>query len=231
MKIVGASEDDLKLLIAKRFVLSFDSGVIVIKHWRMHNTLSKQRYHETQYLDEKAMLKIKNNGSYSLTDGKAVDDSHLVGMFERRTSGEQAENADLDLDLGLDKDLGIDKDLDTEEVMSSCDNATPDTEIIKRIIDYLNTRCGTNYHHSTKNTQKHIRARFADGFTEEDFYTVIDKKAMQWIGDKKMEQYLRPDTLFGTKFESYLNQVVATASVVNNKSYERADGSIDWSKV
>ena len=55
MKIVSASEDDLKLLIMKKFVLAFDGGVIVIKHWRMHNTLSQNRYHETQYLDEKSL--------------------------------------------------------------------------------------------------------------------------------------------------------------------------------
>jgi hypothetical protein len=64
MRIIGASDDDLRLLIAKRFLLTFDDGVLVIKHWRMHNTLSKQRYHETQYLDEKSMLKLKKNGSY-----------------------------------------------------------------------------------------------------------------------------------------------------------------------
>ena len=51
-----SSIDDLKVLLAKRFILQFENGVIVIKHWRMHNTLGKQRYHETQYLDEKSML-------------------------------------------------------------------------------------------------------------------------------------------------------------------------------
>ena len=70
MKIVSASEDDLKLLIMKKFVLAFDGGVIVIKHWRMHNTLSQNRYHETQYLDEKSLLKIKQNGSYSFEKGE-----------------------------------------------------------------------------------------------------------------------------------------------------------------
>ena len=106
-KIIGASSDDLNILIAKRFVLTFDNGVIVIKHWRMHNTLSKQRYHETQYLDEKSMLKLKENGAYSLSDGMHIDDTKLLEMYKRRTSGEQVENADLDLDLGLDIDLDL----------------------------------------------------------------------------------------------------------------------------
>lgn len=114
MRLIGSNDDDLKLLIAKRFILVFDNGVIVIKHWRMHNTLSKHRYHETQYLDEKETLKIKDNGSYSLTKGKPVNDSHLLEMFDRRTSGEQAENADLD--LGLDKDIDIDLKIEKENI-------------------------------------------------------------------------------------------------------------------
>lgn len=65
MRMMGASDDDLKLLIAKRFVLCFESGVIVIKHWRMHNLLRKDRYNPTQYEEEKAMLSVENNGAYT----------------------------------------------------------------------------------------------------------------------------------------------------------------------
>lgn len=64
-RTIGASEDDLKLLIAKRFVLCFETGVIVIKHWRMHNALRADRHKPTQYQEEFAMLKIKENGAYS----------------------------------------------------------------------------------------------------------------------------------------------------------------------
>ena len=64
-RTVGASEDDLKLLIAKRFVIGFDSGVIVIKHWKMHNTLRKDRYNPTQYQEELQMLALKENNSYT----------------------------------------------------------------------------------------------------------------------------------------------------------------------
>jgi hypothetical protein len=65
MRMMGASEDDLKLLIAKRFILCFENGVIVIKHWRMHNLLRKDRYNPTQYAEEKAMLTVKSDGSYT----------------------------------------------------------------------------------------------------------------------------------------------------------------------
>ena len=64
-RMIGASEDDLKLLLAKRFVLGFDSGVIVIKHWRMHNLLRKDRYNPTQYQEEFHSLGLKDNGAYT----------------------------------------------------------------------------------------------------------------------------------------------------------------------
>ena len=118
MKIVGSNEDDLKLLIAKRFLLKFDDGVIVIKHWRMHNTLSQNRYHETQYLDEKSLLKLKKNGAYSFDDGDNIDDSKLVGAKDkydknhRLTDGLQSADSGLGLDKGLDSDQGLGKDLD-----------------------------------------------------------------------------------------------------------------------
>ena len=89
---VGASEDDLKLLIAKRFVLIFEDGVIVIKHWRIHNTLSANRYKETTYIENKSMLKIKSNNAYTLDDGRVIDDTHLVEMGKRQVVDEQKTN-------------------------------------------------------------------------------------------------------------------------------------------
>lgn len=67
MRIVGASEDDMKLLILKKFVLVFESGVIVIKHWRMHNLLRHDRYHPTQYQDEYKLLTLDDENNYHMT--------------------------------------------------------------------------------------------------------------------------------------------------------------------
>ena len=71
-RMIGASDDDLKLLIAKRFLLVFETGVMVIKHWRMHNLLRKDRYSPTQYQEEYQRLKIKANGSYTETTGNQL---------------------------------------------------------------------------------------------------------------------------------------------------------------
>ncbi len=71
-RMLGASDDDCKLLVMKRFVLPFESGVIVIKHWRMHNLLRKDRYKPTEYIEEKSMLKIKENGAYTFDEEQGI---------------------------------------------------------------------------------------------------------------------------------------------------------------
>lgn len=72
------------------------------------------------------------------------------------------------------------------------------------IIDYLNSRCGTNFRPQTKKTQQLVKARMNEGYGVDDFKAVIDRKASDWKNDPKMCTYLRPETLFGNKFESYL---------------------------
>ena len=71
-RIVGGSDDDLKLLLMKKFIISFDGGIIVIKHWRMHNYLRKDRYTPTVYQDEFAMLSVKENGAYTLEKSNGI---------------------------------------------------------------------------------------------------------------------------------------------------------------
>lgn len=80
------------------------------------------------------------------------------------------------------------------------------SESIVEIVEYLNEKAGTHYRSTTPKTQRLIKSRLAEGFTVDDFKTVIDKKCADWLGDGDMVQYLRPDTLFSTKFEGYLNQ-------------------------
>lgn len=75
----------------------------------------------------------------------------------------------------------------------------------EEIIGHLNQRAGTNYKASTANTRKLVKARLKEGFTVDEFKTVIDKKCADWLNNRDMAQYLRPETLFGPKFESYLN--------------------------
>lgn len=78
-------------------------------------------------------------------------------------------------------------------------------DVYKDIINYLNTICNKNYKYTTKKNQTLIHARCEEGFKLDDFHKVIDVKTREWLGTE-MEKYLRPETLFGTKFEGYLNQ-------------------------
>jgi predicted phage replisome organizer/uncharacterized phage protein (TIGR02220 family) len=79
-------------------------------------------------------------------------------------------------------------------------------DIYIEVIAYLNEKANTNYKWQCKDTQRHINARLNDDFTVDDFKKVVDIKCSDWLGDAKMSKFLRPSTLFGTKFESYLNQ-------------------------
>lgn len=81
MRQVGASQDDLNLLLVKRFILAFDSGVIVIKHWRIHNYIQKDRYKESKYIEEKSTLMIDEKGAYTecIQDGYKVDTQVRLG--------------------------------------------------------------------------------------------------------------------------------------------------------
>ena len=80
MRQCGASEDDMRVLIAKRFLLVFDSGVIVIKHWRINNYLRSDRYAETKYIDEKHELNIEPNGAYKMNKTATLSTESYIGI-------------------------------------------------------------------------------------------------------------------------------------------------------
>lgn len=147
--LIGASEDDLKLLIAKRFILTFEDGVIVIKHWRMHNTLSTNRYRETVYLDNKSMMKLKPNGAYTLGEnGVPLDDSKLIEKSNRQVRRAiDAQKTHSDIGLGLDIDLDIDKDKGLEEIKEKVKKEKSevvyypeDEKLNKAFLDFIDMR-------------------------------------------------------------------------------------------
>lgn len=89
-----------------------------------------------------------------------------------------------------------------------------DINIYSEIIAYFNSKANTSYKSTTKKTQGLIKSRILEGFTKEDFFKVIDTKIHEWI-NSDMQKYLRPETLFGNKFESYLNQKAIERKVPN----------------
>ena len=91
------------------------------------------------------------------------------------------------------------------DINNLTDNLLNNKEIYIAVVDYLNRKAGTHYRASSKTTQQHINARLAEGFKQEDFLRVVDNMWTAWKGTE-WEQYMRPSTLFGSKFENYLNR-------------------------
>ena len=104
-KMCGASDDDFKLLIVKSFIILFDSGIIVIKHWKMHNYIQADRYRPTDYVEEKSMLGIKSNKAYTLDVSKMDTECIQNGYIGKDSIGK----------VSIDKD-SIDKDSKVESV-------------------------------------------------------------------------------------------------------------------
>ena len=192
MRDVRATEDDLKILLAKSFLIEFDGSVYVIKHWWLHNTLRSDRYVATTYTDEKSMLTVKENKAYTLSGNQMATKWQPLG------------NADIDKDIDIDKVY----------INNNIYNVT-----IAEIIEYLNLKLNSKYTTKNKQTNKHIKARIDEGHTVEEFKTVIDNMVAKWGNDTKMSQYLRPETLFGNKFESYLNLKVVTQEQSNTNKW------------
>lgn len=136
------------------------------------------------------------------------------------------------LENAKDKNTGlrIQEKSTKEEVYSRAepDSAAHYSAEIESVVDYLNQKAAKHYKSKTNKTRQLIRARFKEGFTLDDFKTVIDKKCSQWLNDAKMDAYLRPETLFGTKFEGYLNEKVQGRPVEPQHAkpyyYEKVDG-------
>lgn len=185
MRQCGSSQDDMLALIQKRYILDCGDGVIVIKHWRMNNYLQKDRFKETTYVKEKELLTIDKNGAYTEKNKACIQDVYTgkdsIGKYS------------------IDNNISIPQVADAENSQTEAKS-----NIYERIISYLNEKSGKHFRIGNEVKVK-IDARINSGATEEDFYKVIDNKCSQWLNDPKMNEYLRPITLFGNKFDSYLN--------------------------
>lgn len=124
MRTIGANEDDIKLLITKRFVLVFDSGVIVIKHWRMHNTIQNDRYHPTDYQEEFKQLALKDNKSYT------KNDSGNILETDWKQNGNSLET---EISIGLDKNR-LDKNSVLNNTYTSFAPQSDDSDADGRVI-------------------------------------------------------------------------------------------------
>lgn len=194
LRIIGASDDDLKLLLAKQYLFRFESGVVVIKDWKIHNYIKSDRYKPSMH-PERELLTITANKEYSLINSDVNEMEPKCIQNGTKMEPKCIQNGTVGkVRLGKVR-------LGKNNILSS------KHDFADEIIQYLNMRTGAKYKSSTSKTKQLINARVNEGFTVDDFKTVIDKKCVEWAGTE-FEKFLRPNTLFGTKFESYLNQNV-----------------------
>lgn len=175
----------LALQTFKRYgMIEVDNEAVRIKNWETHQNIDGMERVREQNRLRKQKQREKQ---------KTLEIGHVTSRDSHAT--------DIDKDI----DIEIDKEKDINTLSGKPDNPSlPYQEIIQ----YLNNAAGTKYKHSTKKTQSLIRARFNEGFATDDFKRVIDNKIATWLKDPNMVKYLRPETLFGTKFEGYLNEKV-----------------------
>lgn len=183
MRQTNATEDDLRVLVSKGFVRILNEDLVtVIMDWDENNYIRGDRKRKSIYNDLLLQMRACQSSVGQLPDKCQSSDSIGKDRIGKDRIGEGR--------------LSEDKYIVSET----------DTEAITEIINYLNEMTGQKYKTSSKKTKSLIRARMNEGFTVDDFKTVIYKKTKEWRGTDNAK-YLRPETLFGTKFESYLNQL------------------------
>lgn len=187
----GYSKDSIENLI-DRFekvhkVLRFskETKEILLLNWSKYNWTSSEKFRKPL---AKEIESVKN------LDFRAF----LVDVFE---------NKDEEDTVSIPYEYPMDTSVTDIYINTNNTNNISYIDIYKEVVNYLNMILDSNYKYTTKKTQDCIKARLNEGFTVDDFKTVIDKKAKEWLGTD-MERYLRPETLFGNKFEGYLNQTI-----------------------
>ena len=166
-RMIGATNDDAKILIAKNFVIPFDSGIVAIKHWKIHNCIRKDRKKETAYPDEMSMLEEKENGAYTLR----ADIKEIVTDVCLPCDSQVTDNCQHRLDKVI-----IDKDIIEEYIGISGDKKNQEKIDYQLVADMYNDTC-VSFPRLTKLSEtrkKAIKARL-HSYSIEDFKTLFKK--------------------------------------------------------
>lgn len=226
-RMVGASDDDVKILIAKRFILIFESGIIVIKHWKMHNYIQSDRYRPTDYIDEKSKLELKNNKSYTFKNDNVynLDTESVQDVSVGKVR------------IGKDR-LGKVREEEVREEISS-------TKVdYRRILNSFNSICISfpKVQKLSDARKKAIKARFNTGYTYDDFdklFTLTENSSfLKGNNEKKWQatfDWLIKDAniakvLDGNYNDKGIIEPASTASYDWKKYAEKARGPLIYKK-
>lgn len=198
IRSIGAQHDSLSELCRRGYVLLFASGIVVVTAWLIHNTIKNDRYKQTIHQKEKNKLLIEPRTLYSPMDPECFQNGSEMDP-------ERIHNKIKQTNVNKGK----------EDMSASAKPNGPSSIPYSEIVEYLNTRIGSSYRPTANATMKLIKNRWDEGYRLDDFYHVIDNMYREWGNDNKMRVYLRPQTLFGTKFESYLNRLATSGKETN----------------
>ena len=193
VRMIGASEDSLGLLVIKQFIKPLNQDMVYfITDFNEQNKIRPDRHKPSIHRDLAIQqLGLEVDGSRLVEPGKVV----LEFFDESQTSDGQVTDK-------CPHSIG----------KYSIGKGSIDNIPYKEIIDYLNSKTGKKYRDNVQKNKSLIKARWSEGYRLEDFKQVIDNMVKDWSGTK-YAKYLRPETLFGTKFDGYLNQ----GNVVNRE--------------
>ena len=190
IRMIGCSEDDLKVLVAKSFIIVLNEDLVsFITDWTEHNSIRPDRKIDSIYKD----LLLQIPGIETVMKRQRTDVKKLIN--KAMDSGWTADGQPMDsigkVRLGKVSLKNIIVEVDTIPYLE--------------IVNYLNLKASTKYKATGNKTKDCIKARYNEKFTLEDFKKVIDIKTKEWL-KTEWEKFLRPETLFSNKFEGYLNQ-------------------------
>lgn len=209
MRMIGAKDDDMKVLAAKQFVIPFESGVVVIKDWKIHNYIQNDRY-KPSTLPERNLLNIQKDKTYTLKGDVSRMDTECIQTVS----------------IGKDRLGKVREGKDSIDTLCHVTHDDMDKSHFE-IIEYLNLKTGSKFKPTTKPYVQAIRSRLKEGYTVDDFKTVIDKKCREWQGTK-LEKYLTPKTLFApSHFDTYLNSNEMAAMTDTERKVAELNALID----
>lgn len=216
-----------------------------IEWWVRHNEANETNFHDGKYWTYNSREAFSRLFGFMSSDAikralkKLIDNGYIeVGEFNdspfdrtqwytvcaarlgenaHSTLGENAHSHYLYTDINTDENI-------TERAKTPASDDIPYEEIVS----CLNEKAGTGYRPSGKKTRTLIHARWQEGYRLEDFMKVIDAKCAEWLHDPRMSKFLRPETLFGTKFESYL-QSPGSRPAIDFSAYDHAGEAFDES--
>lgn len=203
-RMVGASTDDEKLLIAKQFIIPFeDKGIVVIKDWRIHNYIRKDRYTPTIHNDIASRLTVDSNGSYQMKTDDKVD---VTGSGQPDVNQMSTNGIPL-VDAGKVR-LGKDR-LGKSNTMSSSNEHDPTlVDVTRHLIDKINELSGSKYRVTDK-TKSMVKARLKD-YTADELNQMLEYVWNDWSNWRERSKYFRPQTLFApSKTDEYVAKMQA----------------------